>query len=149
MRVLLLVLHILAVSAWLGANIAQVLSTKRLVGHGGQTAAAWMDTTVFWGRVLYMPASIVILATGVGLVLDSTLYEFSDAFVSIGFLAVVISAVMAMAVFAKGGQAAAAAFNAGDDSTGNALVNKLVPWGILDTVILVVAIIAMVAKWGV
>ncbi len=112
-------------------------------------AAAWMDTTVLWGRILYMPASIVILATGIALVLDSDAYEFSHAFVSIGFAAVIIAAVMGMVVFAKGGEQASAGFNSGDDAAGHAAVKRMMPWGVLDTAILLLAIVAMVAKWGV
>lgn len=149
MRVLLLVLHIVGVGTWLGANVAQVASTKRLTSGGGKAAAAWMDTTVLWGRILYMPASIVILATGIGLVLNSDVYEFSNAFVSVGFAAAIIAAVTGMVVFAKGGEQAAAGFNSGDDAAGHAAVNRMTPWGILDTAILLVAIVAMVGKWGV
>lgn len=149
MSELLLVLHIVAAGTWLGANVAQILSTRRLTAGGGKTAAAWMDTTVFWGRVLYMPASILILATGVGLVLESSLYDFSHAFVSIGFAAVIISAVMAMVVFAKGGEQASAAFNGGDEAVGHVAVNRMIRFGMLDTAILLFAIVAMVGKWGV
>jgi hypothetical protein len=149
MRVLLLVLHIVGVGTWLGANVAQLITTRRLVGRGGQVAAAWMDTVVLWGRILYMPASILILATGVALVLDSTVYEFSQAFVSIGFAAVILAAVLGMTVFVMGGRQAAAAFNAGDGAAGNAQVGRLISWGMVDTAVLVFAIIAMVGKWGV
>ena len=149
MRDVLLVLHIVAVAAWLGANIAQVVTTRRLVPDGGQTAAAWMETTVHWGRVLYTPAAIVILATGIGLVLESSLYDFSHAFVAVGFMVVIIGAALAMTMFAKGGARAAAAFAAGDTTAGKAEVKKIMPWGILDTLLLVIAVFAMVNKWGV
>lgn len=149
MRVLLLVIHIAAVGTWLGANVAQVASTGRLTAGGGKIAAAWMDTTVLWGRILYMPASIIILATGIGLVLDNDSYEFSQAFVSIGFAAVIIAAVTGMVVFAKGGEQASTGFNSGDDAAGHAAVKRMMPWGIIDSAVLLFAIYAMVGKWGV
>jgi hypothetical protein len=148
MRDLLLVLHIVGVATWLGANVVQFLSTKRLVAQGGQVAAAWTGMTVLWARILYMPASILILATGTWLVLE-TGWEFSHGFVSVGFTVVIIGAVLGIVVFAKAGERASAAFAAGDDATGTAEVNKVIPWAILDSALIVVAIIAMVGKWGV
>lgn len=149
MRDFLLVLHIIGAAAWLGANIAQIVTTRRLVARGGDVAASWMGTTVFWGKALYTPAAILILATGIGLVLDSAVYEFSNAFVSLGFVVVVVGAVLGIVVFAKGGERAAAAFATGDDTGGRAEVNKLMPWGIVDTVLIVIVTVAMVGKWGV
>ena len=149
MRDLLLVLHIVGVATWLGANMVQFLSTKRLVAHGGQVAAAWTGMTVLWGRILYMPAAILVLVTGTWLVLDSEWAEFSHAFVSVGFMVVIIATILGIVVIAKIGERATAAFSAGDDAAGNAEINRLISWAMLDTVLVVVAIIAMVGKWGV
>lgn len=146
MRNLLLVLHIIGVATWLGANMVLFISTKRLVAQGGQVAAAWTGMTLLWGRILYMPAAILVLITGTWLVLD-TGWEFSDAFVSVGFMVIIIATILGIVVIAKIGERATAAFGAGDDATGNAEINKLIPWAILDTVLVVVAIFAMVGKW--
>lgn len=148
MRTILLTLHIIGAGVWLGANVAQLVTTRRLASGGGTDAATWMATIVHWGRVIYMPASIVLLATGIGLVLDSDFYDFSNAFVSIGFLAVVAGAAIGIAVISKGSERAAAAFASGDDATGAAEVAKFMPWAMLDSLILVVAVLAMVGKWG-
>ena len=144
-----LVIHIVAAAAWIGATIAQIATTRRVIAQGGAAAASWMDTVVYWGRAIYTPAAIVILATGIGLVLDSALYEFSNAFVSIGFFVVIVGAALGMAVFAKGGKRSAAAFAAGDDDSGRAEAMRLMPWTILDSSLLLVAVIAMVNRWGV
>jgi len=144
----LLVFHIIGVAAWLGADIVQAVSTRRLAGAGGKVAGAWMRTTVAWGTTLYMPAGILILATGIGLVLDSSFFSFSDVFVSIGLLAIVVGVALGVTVFKRGGERAAAAFENGDDAAGQAEVNKLLPFGVFDTLLIVVAISAMVAKWG-
>jgi len=149
MRDLLLVLHIVGVATWLGANMVQFLSTKRLVAQGSQVAAAWTGMTLLWGRILYMPAAILVLVTGTWLVIDSEWAEFSHAFVSVGFTVIIVSTILGMVVIAKIAGRATSAFGAGDDSTGNAEINKLIPWAALDTVLVVIAIIAMVGKWGV
>lgn len=149
MRDLLLVLHIVGVAAWLGANVVQFVSTKRLVAPGGQVAAAWTGMTLLWGRILYMPAAILVLVTGTWLVIDSGWAEFSHAFVSVGFMVIIIATILGIVVIAKIGRRATEAFAAGDDATGNGEINKLIPWAVLDTVLVVIAIIAMVGKWGV
>ena len=149
MRDLLLVLHIVGVATWLGANMVQFISTKRLVAQGGQVAAAWTGMTLLWGRILYMPAAILVLVTGTWLVIDSEWAEFSNAFVSVGFMVIIIAIILGIVVTAKIGERATAAFAAGDNAEGNAEVNRLIPWVVLDTVLFVVAIFAMVGKWGV
>ena len=149
MQEFLLVIHILAAGAWIGTNIVQLATTRRVIAQGGQPAATWMTSVVHWGRVIYMPAAIVILATGIGMVLNSSVYEFSSGFVSIGFLAVIVAAVLGMTVFSKGGERAAAAFSSGDDDAGRAAAMSTMPWGALDSLVLLVALFAMVYKWGV
>lgn len=148
MREVLLVVHIIAAAGWIGGVLAEVMTTRRLVARGGSTAAAWMETVVFWGRAFYTPAAIVILATGVGLVLDSALYGFSSAFVSVGFLAVIVGAGLGMAVFGKGGARASAAFAADDDVAGAAEVARMRPLVLLEGAVLLLAVVAMVYKWG-
>jgi hypothetical protein len=149
MQEFLLVIHIIAAGAWIGTNVVQLVTTRRIIANGGPTAASWMTSIVHWGRVIYTPAAVVILATGIGMVLNSSLYEFSNAFVSIGFLAVIVAAALGMTVFAKGGERAAAAFSSGDDAAGRNAAMATMPWGALDSVILLVAVFAMVYKWGV
>ena len=99
-------------------------------------------------RVLYNIAGILVLVTGVGLVLDSDFFEFSDMFVSIGFLAVIIGAVLGMAVFGPGSRALAAAIRDGDAEAERTVSARLTAFGVLDTIVVVVTIVAMVAKWG-
>lgn len=149
MQEFLLVVHILAAGAWIGTNVVQLSTGGRIVAQGGQAAATWLTSLVQWGRVIYTPATIVILATGTGLVLNSSLYEFSNAFVSIGFLAVIVAAALGMTVFAKGWKKAAAAFASGDDDAGRAAAKSVMPWVGLDWLVLLFALFAMVYKWGV
>jgi len=149
MSEVLLTLHIVAAGTWIGANVVQFMSTNRIAAEGGAAAASWFETVAWWGRVLYSPAAVVLLATGIALVLDSSFYEFSDAFVSIGFLAIVAGAVIGITKIAKESERAGAAFAAGDDAGGLAVFKqKIMPWTVLDTLILLVTVFAMVGKWG-
>ena len=150
MRTFLLVVHILAAGAWIGANITQVVVTPRASKLGGSTAAAWMRSTVTMGRVLYTPAAVLSLATGVALVLRTdSAYDFENAFVVIGVAMVVIGAFLGIRVFGPQGEAAADAFDAGDVTAARSIVGRIFALGLLDSLLLVVTVTAMVGKWGV
>ena len=102
MRQTLLVLHIIGVATWFGANMVQAFAGARVGSAEASTRLWWAETQGAMARVLYNVAGILVLLTGVGLVLDSDFITFSDMFVSIGFLAVIIGAVLGMAVFGPG-----------------------------------------------
>jgi hypothetical protein len=89
-----------------------------------------------------------VLITGVGLVLDSDFVAFSDTFVTVGFLAVIIGAVLGMAVFGPGTRKLADAIEAGDETTEKSLNSRLAVFGAIDSLVLVFTIAAMVGKWG-
>lgn len=147
MRSLLLVLHILGVAVWLGANVTQAVVTPRLSRGGGEVAARWWETTVAMGRVLYPPAGFLVLLTGIGLVL-STGYSFSDAFVAVGFVAVIVGIVLGITVFGPRG-ARAAQLHRGEGGEEVAGVQRTIAqFGVVDTLVLVTAVVAMVMKWG-
>ncbi len=149
MREFLLVIHILAVGAWIGGNATQFLVTPKMRDRGGAAAAAWMTSVVRMGRLLYTPAALIVLLSGIGLVLDSAVYDFEQTFVVIGVAMVVVGAVLGMRVFGPKGQRAADAFESGDDAAGAAVVNGTMPFGLLDTALLIVTITAMVSRWGI
>ena len=148
MRQTLLVLHIIGVAAWLGGNLVLAFVGPRIGSAEATTRVWWAETQGAMARVLYNIAGILVLVTGVGLVLDSDFFEFSNMFVSIGFLAVIIGAVLGMAVFGPGSRALAAAIRDGDAEAERAVSARLTAFGVLDTIVVVVTIVAMIAKWG-
>ncbi len=147
MRTTLLVLHILAAASWFGANVTQGVVTPHFVRAGGASAAQWWRATVRMGRVLYMPATIVVLVSGIFLVTSGP-YGFADLFVSIGFLAVILGAVLGMAVFAPRGRRAADLHESGDSALAAPVERSIAGFGAFDTVVVAVTIVAMVSKWG-
>lgn len=150
MRTVLLVLHLIGVAVWLGANGALAFVGARAASATAETRAWWADAQGAMARVLYNIAGILVLVTGVALVLRSDSgFELSDAFVSVGFLAVIVGAVLGMAVFGPGSRALSAAIRNGDDQGERSITGRLQAFGILDSLVVIVAIIAMVAKWGV
>lgn len=149
MRTFLLVLHIAAAATWFGANITQAVVTRRFAAEGGAPAASWMASTVALGRFLYMPAGILVLVSGVVLVLDSDVYTFGSTFVTIGLTVIVIGIVLGIAVFGPRGARAAEAFSAGDDVRGRSIAGGIAAFGALDTGLVLLAIVAMVGRWGI
>ena len=151
MRDTLLIIHILAAGAWIGANTVQFFVNPRIGDQGAVIAAYWHRTVVGFMRFLYMPASLIVLITGVLLVtaVDETDFAMSDAFVSMGFVAVIVGAALGMAFFAPQGRKAAAAYDAGDTRGAAAIEKKIAIGGLIDTAIIIVTVVAMVSKWGV
>lgn len=148
MRQTLLILHIIGVAIWLGGNVVLAFVGPRIGTAEATTRIWWAETQGAMARVLYNVAGILVLVTGVGLVLDSDFYEFSNMFVSIGFLAILVGAGLGMAVFGPGSRALAAAVRDGDADAERAITARLTAFGALDSIVVVITIVAMVGKWG-
>lgn len=147
MRNTLLVLHILGVATWFGANMVLAFAGPRAANATAETRRWWAETQGSMARVLYNVAGVLVLITGVGLVLDSGV-SFGSTFVTVGFVAVIIGAVLGMAVFGPGTRKLAAAIEAGDEATEKSLNGRLAVFGAIDSLVIVFAIAAMVGKWG-
>jgi hypothetical protein len=144
---ILLVIHIAAAGAWLGANLMQAM-VPGLLGPVTPAAASWFRTTEKLSGRFYIPVGVTVLLTGILLVLDSDLYGFDAVFVSIGFATVVIGAVLGSTVFGPKSVAIAEAIDAGETDRANKIRGTVGGFGILDTLILLFTIYAMVAKLG-
>jgi hypothetical protein len=150
MRTTLLVFHVLGAATWLGANITQAVASPQFIQAGGEAAARWWRTTVYMGRVLYPSAAIVILLSGIFLVITSEGgYQFSDGFVSVGFAMIVIGIVIGITIFRTRGAKAAELREAGDAAAAAGPEATIRNFGILDTVLLIITIVAMVSRWGI
>lgn len=147
MQNILLWVHILAAGAWLGGNLVQVFAGPIMEKAGPAPEAAWHRMTVKMGAMFYTPAAVVVLVTGFELVRSNAGYEFSAAFVSLGFFTVLVGAILGMVVFAPAGRKLAEAIDRGDHSEVRTLKGKLRLWGMLDTLLVLVTMYAMVAKF--
>ncbi len=145
----LLVLHILGVAAWLGANVTQFVVNGPMIEDRGPVAARWLRTTAVMSKTIYMPAAILILITGILLVVTSDGdHTFSDPFVSIGFLMIIVGAVVGITVLSPQAERAADAFDADDGDTADSALTRIRQFGSIDTVLLIVTIWAMASKLG-
>ena len=149
MRELLLFIHIVAIGAWLGSATLQLVANPAMQRAGGATAASWMRQTARIGRVVVSPAAVITLITGVILVLREDVFDFEQVFVTIGFLVVVVGAVLGMRVSGPGGRKAADLHEQGDEKGAAAVESRLRRWGLIELALLLFAIYAMVDKLGI
>ena len=73
----MLVIHIIAVAAWLGANLLQAFASPLAAGADPVARRWWADAQGRLSKVYYSAAGVVILLTGVFLVIDNSNFKFS------------------------------------------------------------------------
>jgi hypothetical protein len=146
-RNVLLALHIAGVAAWLGANFVQAVLSPRFAKGPADAAAAWTRQTIWLGERYYTAAGGVIAVTGVLLVLDGD-WDWSTRFIWVGIAVIIIGAVLGVRVFGPLAKQRAEALESGDMPTANAAMGRIIPFAIVDTVLVLLAILAMVDKWG-
>ena len=144
----LLILHILAAAAWLGAGIYNGFLGPRFVALGGEGAGAFVRVVSKAMTGYFMPAGILTLLTGVGLVLVNDAFGWADLFVSIGLAVVIITTIIGSVVMGPTSRAAVSALDEGDVATAGAAGQKLRNWGLVITLLLIVATVFMVLKTG-
>ena len=148
LRTFALWLHILGGGTWLGANVMQAVVSRGLIGDDTIVAKRWMQTVQKASSPVYGIASALILATGLYLVFGSDgAYTFGDAFVGIGIAVLIIGGALAGLVFNRQTKAAIAAYDSGNPAAAAPAHRAIAMWGTIDTVLVALAVLAMVAKW--
>jgi uncharacterized membrane protein len=147
LRNVLLVIHILAAAAWIGGayGLAFLASRFRRLGHSA--GAAYMTAAGAMGRVYFNVAGVLVVLSGIWLVIDG-IYDFEDPFVVIGFAVVVVSALLGALIYPKILSDGLAAHQKEDEAQVADAYDRLRRVSLLDNLILVVAVVAMVYKWG-
>ena len=144
-----MILHILAAAAWIGAGIYNGYIGPRFVALGGEGAGSFVRVVSGAMTAYFMPAGILTLLTGAGLVLVNDAFGWGDLFVTIGLAVVVVTTLIGALVMGPTAKAAVGALDAGDMPTAGAAGRKLGLWGRVITLLLVVAVVFMVLKTGV
>lgn len=145
---LLLIVHIASAAIWLGGNFTQGVLAPHFARADATAAAAWHLGTVKMLRFLYMPAAILILITGILMVAGSTVYGFGTPFVSIGFLVVIVGVVLGMAFFGPLARKAAGFYESGDTAAVRPIESRIAVLGVVDTLLVLLAVVVMVIKLG-
>jgi len=144
-------LHVLAAIAWVGGGtIRQVLFARVRASGDDSRLASYLQEDLFLGRTFYNVAGILTLVAGIWLVLI-TPWEFSEAWISIGFAGVAVGIVLGAALYPRQTRPAVAALEGGapqSDATVAGAVSRLVMLTRIELVVLLVVVWAMVFKPG-
>lgn len=145
-RTALLVLHLIGVAGWLGADFLQYVVTPRLRRASREVAVAWGRQQAWLHERYYAATGMLVLLTGIGLVLE-TGWPWSTTFIWFGVAAVVGGAGLGRGVLRPIGLRRVVAIEAGDDERARQMERSARPLSIVVTALPVLAIVAMVAKW--
>lgn len=145
-RTLLLALHITAVAAWLGANFVQLVLSPRYARSSNDEAAAWTRQTIWLGERYYPFVGAVVAISGVLLVLETD-WDWDAGFIWVGVAVVLIGAALGVAAFGPLAKRRAEALERGDTTTATAAQARIIPFALVDTGLILLAILAMVDKW--
>jgi uncharacterized membrane protein len=146
---LLLIVHVLTAAAWIGGSFLTGFVAPRMARSDAQDAAlAWARVAAEAGAKYFNPAGILTALSGIGLVLTSDIYDWSDTFVSIGLGVVIATALIGAIVHRPGGEKIVSALESGDQATAAAEGKRAAIWGAVTAVLLIVAVVVMVLKTG-
>lgn len=148
MQETLLILHIVAVAAWLGGALVTIFVGPRMGRAGGETSLTWARLARELSMKFFNPAAILVLLTGIGLVLNSDAFGWSDAFVTIGFVAIVLTAILGMSVMAPTGAKVIGALEAGDYPTVGRLAKRIRATSLSIVGVITLTVVFMVLKTG-
>lgn len=147
LRDVMLVIHIAGAGTWLGANMIQAVVPGLAARQGAEVAAGWYRVAGQLSKRLYMPASILILITGIVMVLQDDSLSFGSLFVTFGFGMIVLGALLGIFIFAPGSEAVAVAVESGDQSRIKAATARIATFGTVDTLLLLFTMTVMVLRW--
>jgi uncharacterized membrane protein len=120
--------------------------SPRFARGPADVAAAWTRQTIFLGERYYIAAGTLIGVTGVILVLDND-WSWSSGFIWVGISVVVIGGILGGAVFGPLAKRRADALESGDGGTATAVQTRIIGFALLDTALVLTAVLAMVHKW--
>ena len=144
---ILKLIHIVAAIVWVGGGSFLTLYGLRLAGAEAVDRTAYARSMLFAGRV-FMVASIVALAAGVWLVLAEDLWGFDQAWISIGFLGIIVGAVLGPAFYGPQSEGIISDIEKADTAAADARSSRIRLVSSVEMVILLVVVWAMVYKPG-
>lgn len=147
---ILKLVHIVAVIVWIGGEIMlSVLFARARSARDEGALRGLLSQGSFLGRAVFSPAAVITLAAGVWLGIEGD-YDFGEAWISIGFVAVAVGAILGMAFYGKIFERSLAAVESeGIDGAGTrAGLDRLRAVSSVVLLVLLVAVWAMVFKPG-
>jgi hypothetical protein len=144
-RNLLLLAHIAAVAAWLGANFLQLVVGPRLRARGGEVALQWAETGRFLGKGYYNVVGGLVAVSGISLVLHEDWHW--RGFVLVGIAMVIVGGVTGVAGFDRQFRKESEARVAGDEAGARRATHTITSLAAMDTFLLLLTMLAMIDKW--
>lgn len=145
------IVHILAAIAWIGgALMLSVLFARTRSASDTAGLTNLLDQSEFLGRAYFNPAGILTLVAGVWMVIEGD-FEFSEAWISIGFLGIIAGVVLGAAYYPRQIRAARSAIEGGSglsDSGVSGPLDKLRLATSAELLLLAFVVWAMVVKPG-
>lgn len=147
---LFLWLHITMAVVWVGGGIMlQALALRVIAASDPVRMAAFSRDVEFIGLRLFTPASLLLLLTGVGLVLNGN-WDWGEPFVSIGLLVWLLSFLTGILYLGPEGGRIARAIEAGGPASPEAQrrIGNILRYSRVELVLLLAVIFMMVVKLG-
>lgn len=139
---LLLTIHILAAAAWIGGGLYSTFSATALANSMGLEPVMLIEDSV---ATKYFGTSVVVLLiSGIGMVLNSDQFGWTNAFVLIGIGAIVIDGIVEGAIFGPRLKALSESEKPSIQEFGRIVRTS----SLIHIVIIVFTVWAMVAKLG-
>jgi uncharacterized membrane protein len=139
-------IHLLAVTLWVGGAMLVNYYGMAMRRADAPRRLHYAEQNDRSGR-LFSAAAIVALITGVWIVLRVEGIEFSQAWISIGFLGIAIGAVLGMGFFGPQGRALIAELKEGSPAAADR-AKRISLFAQIDLLVLLIVVWAMVFKPG-
>ena len=144
-RNLLLLAHIAAVAAWLGANVLQLVVGPRLRARGGEVARQWAETGEFLGKRYYNVVGGLVAITGIALVMHG--HWHWRGFVLVGIAMVIVGGLTGVLGFDRLFKREIAARASGDEVAATRTAHNITSLAFMDTFLLLITMLAMIDRW--
>jgi hypothetical protein len=145
-RTILLTLHVACVAAWLGADFLTFAIARRFDRDSNEVALGWARTEHWMHERYYALVAVLVLATGVGLVLDGD-WSWSGWFIWVGVSAIVVGAAVGGGGLGALTKRRIAELESDDGTAAAATRRKMLPLQLVVTAAPILALLAMVDKW--
>ena len=147
----LMTIHVLMAVAWIGGGLMITLQAERSrQAHDEAELIKTAITADFWATRVFIPASIVLLLCGIGMVVDGHI-GFSKPFVDVGLAVWLVSLGLGSGFLGPQGKKVGQLVDAGGGTIDAAIlarVDRILWVARVDLVLLVFVIVNMVIKPG-
>jgi uncharacterized membrane protein len=146
---LLKFVHVTGAIAWIGSGIGLLVLSRLLVRTREYSALEAVGRqSQSLGNVLFMPAAMLTVASGIALVLTESAYRFGELWILLGFGGIIASGAAQMGVAEPASKRfqEAVADEGTDQLVLTAAARRIALGNVLDVVLLLLVVWAMVAK---